>query len=254
MKQPDFIPRVRLNPVGMVYVTKRNPWAAIWWSVALPGFGHIYMGQLFKGVVLMLWEIVFNHLGHVNMAIYHSLRGEHELATQTLDYQFALIYPLFYIFAMYDSYRVCVELNALESNERLQNERQFQRISMSMAGIAMVMRRSPILAGFWSGIISGFGQLYVDRGLKALFMMAWYLTVVFKAHLSIAGFHALRGEFDQAAAVIDYQWALFWPSIYIFSIVDAYHDCVEENNISEDAFQYRMRKYIRSEGISKGAR
>ncbi|HLN62080.1 MAG TPA: hypothetical protein VK464_11065 [Symbiobacteriaceae bacterium] len=238
----------------MAYITKRNPWATVWWSIALPGFGHIFMGQHFKGVVLMLWEIVFNHLGHVNLAIYHTMRGEYAIASQVIDYHFALVYPLFYMFAAYDSYRVCLELNSLEMDERVQKKRKFQRISFSMIGISMLLRRSPILATFWSGIITGFGQLYLDRGLKALFMMAWYLTVVFKAHLTLAAFHALRGEFDQAAAVVDYQWALFWPSIYMFGIVDAYHDCVEENNLAEEAFAYRLRKYIRNKGTFGGLR
>jgi TM2 domain-containing membrane protein YozV len=243
-----IIPRNRLYPFGMAYITKRNPWAAVWWSVALPGFGHIHIGQLFKGVVLMLWEIAFNHLGHVNHAIYHSLRGEHDIAREVLNYRFALIYPLFYVFAMYDAYRVCVELNALESLERVQKQRRYQHISISLIGISIVQRRVPYLAALWSAIIPGFGQLYLDRGLKALCMMAWYLTVIFQSNLSMAALHILRGEMAQATAVIDFQWFLFWPSIFMFGIVDAYHDCVEENNLAEAGFNHRMRKYLRNRG------
>lgn len=242
------IPHVVLNPLGMSYVSRRNPWLGVFWSVALPGFGHLRMGQHLKGMVLMSWEIVVNNLAHLNVAIYYTFLGDIDRAKAVLDYRWAILYPVFYLFTMYDAYRICVEMNELYEQERVQRTRRFDRVSASIMGMNQLVRRKPALAAAWSAIGTGFGQLYCDRGLKALILMGWYFAVIIKSGLSLAFMHTLLGEFDRLMAVIDWQWLMFWPSIYIFGIADAFHDCVEQNIVAEEAFRYRMRHYLRNFG------
>lgn len=245
MKQ-NPIPRMKVQPFSQNYVTRRNPWVPVWWSVALPGFGHLYMGQHLKGLILMSWEILVNAKANLNLAIYHSLMGQPEVAQSVLHYEWLIIYPLFYVFAMFDSYRACLELNQLADLERFQKDRYFDNLSETMLGIVTLSRRNPTMSALWSACVPGFGQFYNDRGLRSLTLMVWYIAIIFKSGLAPATFHTLRGELHLVNGILDYQWLLFWPSIYIFGIADAYQDTVEQNQIVDDAFRWRMRKYLRN--------
>lgn len=242
----QIIDRVRLFPLALNYLARRNPWVPVWWSVALPGFGHILMGQTVKGFILMAWEVLVNHQAHLNVAIYHSLLGHAEQAKEVVAYRWLILYPLFYGFSMFDAYRTCLDINHLEQLERLQPRRRFERTLTTFSGVVMLSRKNPALAALWSAILPGLGQLYIYRGLKALTLMGWYLAVVLLSGLADAAYHSLLGEWSEVGAHLDYQWLLFWPSIYIFGIVDAYTDAVEQNLVVDDAFRYRMRKYLRN--------
>ena len=243
------IPRVVLSPVDMAFMRRRNPWVSVWWSVCLPGFGHFAMGQHLKGFIFMSWEIVVNHLGHVNMAIYHTVLGDINKAKAIIDYRWAILYPLFYVFAMLDSYRLCLDINRLADLESVQRRRRFDRAAVSMIGISLLCRRNPLMAALWSAVAPGLGHLYCDRRLKAFILTAWYLAVTLNANIVLNVFHLLQGDYETARQLIDYQWLLFWPSIYVFGIVDAYQDTVEQNTLYQMAFQYRLRKYIKNSNI-----
>lgn len=248
MPQPE-IPHLIITPADMAYVRHRNPWLSVWWSVCLPGFGHFAMGQHVKGVIFMSWEIVVNNLGHVNTAIFHTILGDIEKARAVLDYRWAMLYPVFYIFCMLDSYRVCLDVNRLATLESVQPERRFDRASISVLGISTVFHRNPTMAALWSAVAPGLGHLYSDRKLKAFILTGWYLAVTLKANLVLSVFHLLRGDLEGSKQLVDYQWLLFWPSIYMFGIVDAYQDAVEQNALCKKSFDYRMRKYIKNRNI-----
>lgn len=249
MPNENLIRRLRASPVGVAYLVRRNPWVPVWWSIILPGFGHMYLGQNLKGLTLMSWEILVNNQSHLNLAIFYTVLGEIDKAKEVIDYRWAILYPLFYIFAMVDSYRVGVEYNQLAALERVQKRRLFDRISISALGIQFSDVRNPMMGAFWSMIMPGLGHLYSDRMLKSVVLTGWYLAVVLRSGLTMAAFHTLLGHFDVAKTFIDYQWMLFWPSIYIFGIVDAYSDVCEQNVLSTMAFRYRLRKYLRNEGV-----
>lgn len=242
----QIIPRIKLYPFGIQYVALRNPWAPVWWSVALPGFGHLLMGQNVRGLILMSWEILVNVEGNLNMAIYYSLLGEIDQARAVVRYEWLIIYPLFYIFSMFDAYRTCLDLNRLATMERLQKRRRFDRVSASWVGTTYLSHRDPAMAAIWSAALPGAGQLYADRAVKSLTLMGWYLAVVWKSGLAHAAFHTLQGNLAGSDVQIDYEWLLFWPSIYLFGIADAYSEVVEQNRIVSEAFRWRMRKYLRN--------
>lgn len=204
------------------------------------------MGEHLTGLILMSWEILVNQQAHLNQAIYYTLIGRGDLATAVLNYDWLLIYPVFYIFSMFDSYRKCIELNNMAALERLQKHRSFERFSMTSMTAISLSRRSPAMAALWSVLMPGFGQLYNDRIFQALALMGWYLAVAFKSGLALGAFYTLRGDFHLVPGLLNYQWLLFWPSIYWFGIADAYADTVEQNKIVDDAFRWRMRKYLRN--------
>lgn len=230
----------------MNYLARHNPWTAVWWSVALPGLGQIYLGLHVRGIILMAWEILVNHEARLNLAIYHSLLGDIATARSVICYEWAVIYPLFYIFSMYDAYQSCMELNRLCDLERLQQRRTFDRVAISPVGIGVLTRRNPIMTALWSAGLPGLGQVSNDRTIKALILMGWYLAIVLLSGMARASYHTLLGELQQASLDLDYQWLLFWPSIYLYGIVDAYTDTLNQNNICDDSFRWRLRKYLRN--------
>ncbi|HLN65354.1 MAG TPA: hypothetical protein VK464_27850 [Symbiobacteriaceae bacterium] len=249
MPNHNLIPRLRASPVGVSYLVRRSPWIPVWWSVILPGFGHIYLSQNLKGLMLMSWEILVNNQSHLNLGIYYTVLGDIDKAAAVVDYRWLILYPLFYIFAMVDSYRVGVEYNQMASLERMQKQRRFDRVSISPLGIQAADLRNPALGAFWSAVMPGLGHMYSNRMIKSFVLTGWYLAVVLKSGLTLAAFHTLLGHFELAKTFIDYQWLLFWPSIYIFGIVDAYSDVCEQNLLCAMAFKYRLRKYLRNEGV-----
>lgn len=240
--------------MGVHSLHKRNPWVAVWWSVLVPGFGHLFLGQTVKGIFLMSWEILMNTEAHLNLAIFHTLNGHWDLAREALDYRFAILYPLVYLYGMCDAYRLAVEGRKLYQLERLQVRRRFDRASVTAWGVHGINRRNPLMSSFWSAMLLGLGQLCNNQFLKALVLMLWYLVVIVKSNLSLAAYHSLLGQFDQARQVLDYQWALFWPSIFVFGVADAYDGAVEQNNQAEEAFRYRMRKYLQNGDAQRWAR
>lgn len=252
MPRSPLIPKMRMLPFGSAYLYPRSPWAAMWWSVLLPGFGHLFVGSHLKGVILSVWEAVVNRNANLNLAIYYTIVGEPARAAEVLRLEWAILYPLIYFFAIWDSYRVCVEMNQLCQLEELQPERYFARISMHpLFGMDFLDKRSPFVAAFFSLLAGGLGHLYNLRPIKALVLTAWQAgtLVLANGHKAIA--LTLQGQYGEAAGVLDYEWFLFWPSITLFTVVNAYTDAIELNNLFDEEWEYRLRPYIRNPAIPR---
>jgi hypothetical protein len=82
---------------------------AVLWSIALPGFGQLLVGQYFKGGLFVLLEFLVNIKSNFNMAIMYSFLWEIDKAINIIDYQWLMFYPCLYMFAMWDSYRTAMD-------------------------------------------------------------------------------------------------------------------------------------------------
>ncbi|RVT57204.1 hypothetical protein [Niallia taxi] len=74
------------------------------WSIALPGFGQLLNGKLFKGIGIIILEILINVNSHFNEVIMLSFQGDIEKATLQADYQWLMFYPCLYFFSMWDAW------------------------------------------------------------------------------------------------------------------------------------------------------
>lgn len=83
----------------------------------------------------------------------------------------------------------------------------------------------PLLAAFWSVAIPGFGQLYNGKYVKGFFFIVLEFVINLQSNLNIAIYYSWLMDIETACKVINYQWLLFYPCFYVFSIYDAYHDC-----------------------------
>lgn len=245
MERRPRIPKMRMTPYGISFITPRKPLVAMWWSVLLPGFGHLYAESHLVGFFLMIWEAILNHMARLNLAIFHTILGEYAEAGRVLRLEWALMYPFMYLFAIFDSYRLAVQMNQYCQIEEVQAERQFTWLAMKpLWGMNFLDKRNPLTTGLSNLILGGLGHLYNLRVAKAVFLTTWFLIVVFMSRSNVAYALTLQGRFAEAAAVIDYQWVLFGPSIMIFNAVNGYTDAVDLNNLYDEAWEYRLREYI----------
>jgi hypothetical protein len=81
---------------------------AVFWSIALPGFSQLLMGQYFKGAIFVFLEFLVNMNSQFNLAIMHSFLWEIDKAIAVTDFQWLMFYPCLYMFAMWDAYRTAM--------------------------------------------------------------------------------------------------------------------------------------------------
>lgn len=103
--------RGHLSQLGSNQIHLRNPWVIAFWSFAFPGCGHLAQGRLFRGLILIIWELAVNGNAKVNLSIMYSLQGHFEMAKQVLNLRWFLLYTSMYVFSIWDSYRGTVDLN-----------------------------------------------------------------------------------------------------------------------------------------------
>lgn len=76
----------------------------------------------------------------------------------------------------------------------------------------------------WSVALPGFGQILNGKLVKAvIFLFLEYLVNV-NSHFNEAILDSFRGDIYHAFKVIDYEWLMFYPCIYMFTMWDAYRD------------------------------
>jgi hypothetical protein len=237
-------PRYKKMFIGSLSVNvihRSRPWVAAWWSVALPGFGHIQLGLYIKGFILMAGEIVFNLFGHVNAAMYYTFLGQFQRANQVLNYQWTTLYCAIFVFAIFDSYRVAVEINKMAWLESRQKIRDLTRSVVQGFDLNALDKRVPWVSAFWSFVFTGLGHIYCHRIVTGSLLLGWTVTVSFQAKLPYLVIFTLTGQFQRLHELaVDYEWALFFPSIYCFGIYDAYQQSVVLNNLFKEEQIYHL--------------
>lgn len=92
----------------------------------------------------------------------------------------------------------------------------------------MKLSRSPLGAALWSVAIPGFGQLYNGKYIKATVFIVLEFIINVNSNLNMAIFHSFLFDIARAQQVIDFEWLMFYPCMYVFAIFDAYHDCCQQ--------------------------
>jgi len=219
----------------------RNPYVIACWSAAFPGLGHLLLSKYLRGFLLFLWEVFINYQAHINLAILYSLVGKFEMAKDIIDINYALLYIPTYIFAIYDSYETTVDIN----NNFILAAREDAVINPFKIGameINFLDKKTPWVAAAWSLISPGAGQLYIHRIIVAAFILIWVVIVTYYSKLLPAIQYSLLGQLEKAKSVVNWQWLLNIPSIYMYAMYDAYTNCVEGNNL----YDWEQSKYLKT--------
>jgi hypothetical protein len=93
----------------------------------------------------------------------------------------------------------------------------------------------------------GTGQLYIHRIIVSAFILIWAVVVAYFSKILPAIQYSLLGQFAMAKNIVNWQWLLNIPSIYVFAMYDAYVNCVEGNNL----YDWEQSKFLRTNYQSK---
>jgi hypothetical protein len=226
------------------HIANASPSSAAWWSAALPGFGYIHLGSFIKGFIFMIGEIVCNTLGGINLAIYYSFTGQFEKIPSVVDYTWMLPYATIYVYAIWDSYRMAVEMNKyvrLESNQPIRN---FKTAVISSYDFNILNKRAPHISLMWSLLFPGIGHIYNHRFITGTMLMIWFLGITKMSGLPELIIWSLSGQFDLIEPNTNYHWLMFLPSIYCFGVYDAYALTVSFNRLfKEEQLYYLEQNY-----------
>ncbi|MGR3763613.1 hypothetical protein [Rossellomorea sp. NS-SX7] len=74
----------------------------------------------------------------------------------------------------------------------------------------------------WSIALPGFPQLLVGLWFKGTLFVLLEVIINVQSNFNQAIMYSFLGETHKAAAVIDYQWLMFYPCLYMFAMWDAY--------------------------------
>ena len=103
-------------------------------------------------------------------------------------------------------------------------------------------KKTPWVAAIWSLLSPGAGQLYIHRIIVAAFLLISWIVVTYCSKLLPAIQYTLTGQLDKVKSVVDWQWYLNIPSIYLYAMYDAYANCVEENNL----YDWEQSKFLKN--------
>lgn len=217
-----------VSPYTTSLLHYRKPFVIAWWGAAFPGFGHFMLSKYLTAFILISWEVIINNLAHLNEAIFLTMIGKFDEAIAVLDEHWIILYICMYVFSIWDSYRLTIELNKHYSLAYYEGF-PYQITNTSLFEINVLDKKNPVLAVVWSLITPGLGNLYVTRVLSVIFVLTWWLVITYEANVFPAIHYTLVGDFQSATKILVPQWFLFIPSIYCFAAYDSYVTAVELN-------------------------
>ncbi|GGB53661.1 hypothetical protein GCM10011409_34110 [Lentibacillus populi] len=83
--------------------------------------------------------------------------------------------------------------------------------------------KSPIAAMLWSLALPGFGQLYNGDFLLGIILMVWEVILNLQSHLNLGIMYTFKGDFEKVDQLLNFEWGLFYPSVFSFSLWQAYN-------------------------------
>lgn len=81
-----------------------------------------------------------------------------------------------------------------------------------------------IEAILWSIAFPGFGQFLNKKYVKGILFVILEFAINVQAKLNAAIIPSFYGNGEAANALVNYQWIMFYPCLYLFSMYDAYRD------------------------------
>ena len=162
------------------------------------------------------------------------------MAKDVLDINWVLLYIPTYIFSIWDAYRSTVDLNhqyMLSARE----DAEVKAFNIGQLEINYLDKRTPWNAALWSALMPGVGQVLIHRLPGAVFNIIWFIVIAQQSKFFPALHYTLLGQFYSAKAIIDPQWFLNIPSVYCYSIFDAYTTTVSNNKL----FDWEQSKYLK---------
>lgn len=101
-----------------------------------------------------------------------------------------------------------------------------------MGSIHMTSKTEAIL---WSIALPGFAQILNKKLLKGFVFIFLEFLINVNSHFNSAIMASFLGEIDRAFQVLNFQWLMFYPCVYMFAMWDAVKDS-EQGKMPSYAF------------------
>jgi len=232
-------PKGIVSPISFNYIHLRTPWVIAWWSASYLGYAYVSLGSYVKGFILIFLEAFINFNSKLNLGILYTLTGRFELAKQAVDTNWLLFYGPIYIFSIWGGQQLAVDLNKYSILADREGSTMIP-FGISSSDIAFLDKRKPWMAAALSCLAPGLGHLYTHRIPTSFYTLMWWMIIAYMGHLFQCIHLTALGDFAGAMAVANPQWLIFLPSIYTFSIYDAYVNTAEYNRL----FDQEQRKFV----------
>ncbi|MFC4100628.1 hypothetical protein [Paenibacillus xanthanilyticus] len=239
--------KAHISIAGTTQFHLRNPYVIAWWSAAFPGFGHLLLSKYLRGLVLFIWEVIVNNQAHINLAMVYSFSGQIQMAKDSLDTRWMLMYLPVFLFGIWDSYRTCLDMNKVYLLSERENA-PFNSFVIGALEINYLDKRKPAMSVFWSAVMPGLGQLHIHRLLTAFFAMVWTIVFLYCSKALMAIQLLFTGDIAASTAVLDRQWMLYMPSMWGFAIYDSYVNTVENNKLYGNEQRSYLIKHFQRPG------
>jgi TM2 domain-containing membrane protein YozV len=112
--------------------------------------------------------------------------------------------------------------------------------------------KSPFVAALWSVFIPGFGQFYVQDYITGLVLIVFEIGLNLLSNLNVAIYYSFTGNFDKAASVVDMEYGLFYPSVYVYNIWHAYNKAKADNDDLEEQGVFKQHTIHKHTGLLFG--
>ncbi|MCU9612303.1 hypothetical protein OEV98_01840 [Caldibacillus lycopersici] len=112
---------------------------------------------------------------------------------------------------------------------------------------------SKLEAILWSIAFPGFPQLLVGAYIKGIFFMLLEFCINVQSQFNEAIRFSFLGEMDNAVKVINYEWLMFYPCIYMYVMWDSY--CISEGDVGKyDFLPFVFGAYFLTVGTMYGSK
>lgn len=123
----------RLHPFSINFLDKRRPWLSIFWSLVLPGLGHMYIMRMVTGYFLIIFWLVCAYHSRLFQVFHCTLLGDYSQAVAITDPQWFLFLPSIYGYAAYEAYSSTIALNkAFVIEQREFFEQHYQSLCLQI--------------------------------------------------------------------------------------------------------------------------
>lgn len=95
--------------------------------------------------------------------------------------------------------------------------------------VAIKKKLTKLEAVMWSIALPGFAQLLTGKLIKGIFFVILEFLVNVNSNFNKGIMYSFLGETEKAMYVLDYQWLMFYPCLYMFAMWDAYRSVMPED-------------------------
>jgi TM2 domain-containing membrane protein YozV len=107
-----------INSLEVNCLDKRNPFMALFWSLFIPGLGHLYTHRMGTAFFIFFWTALFLYYSQVLEAVPLLFMGDMHLATAAVQDRWLLFLPSIYGFAAFDAHQNAAANNKLFEREQ----------------------------------------------------------------------------------------------------------------------------------------